>query len=650
MRQMIADFVQIVLRSVGLRTINRQYLASYSLIFLFAAAVAVSLYSSLGGDVTNINVAGRQRMLSQKMAKEALLVAQGGASRQALDQSIKLFEDSQRGLLNGDKAMKLRAASEADVRAQLEKVQQVWAGYRQSLLDYLSHPDAAGVGTMQERSLQVLKEADVAVQLMEKHADDAIQHEKHLALMMTGVILVLVTFGRMFGMTVLMQQIARLRENLRLVGQGDFSHALPIERADNEIGEMFADYNEMVAQMGRLVGGVTQATARVSTTVDQVAEQLEQTTSGVNRQHMEIDQIATAMNEMAATVQEVARNTARTADAAAQAREEAENGRHVVSETIDSIDSLASQVEQAASVMTELEADSREVGQVLEVINGIAEQTNLLALNAAIEAARAGEQGRGFAVVADEVRTLAQRTQKSTEEIRAIIERLQSQSRKAAQMMELSRTQAQSSVEHTGSAGSALDRIVRSVGEITDMSNQIATAAEEQSHVAEEMDRSITSIAGVAEETTRSAGETMHATEEIHDQMDLLRELVAQFRTNVSGTDLSAAKTAHLAWKGKLRSYLDGKGSLTREQAVSHRDCVLGKWYYGEGLQQYGNLTEMKQIEAPHADLHKIIRSVIDLREAGRKAEAEKEFSKIGPLSQQIVQMLDRIEQRISAS
>ena len=650
MRKVIADFVQLILRAIGLRTINRQYLASYSLIFIFAAVVAASLYMSLGTDATNINVAGRQRMLSQKMAKEALLVPQGVESRDTLEKTIKLFETSHQGLLKGDKTMKLAAATDADVREQLNKVQTVWSGYRQTLLDYVDQPSSSGVQAIHERSKQVLKEINTAVELMELHANADVQKEKHLALLMTGGILILVTFGRMFGMTVLMEQIARLRESLKLVGSGDFSHSLQIDRADNEIGEMFSAYNEMVAHMGRLVGGVTQATAQVSGTVEQVAHQLEQTAAGVKQQHMEIDQIATAMNEMAATVQEVARNTSHTAEAAMQAKEEAESGRRVVSQTIDSIDDLATKVDQAATVMAELESDSREVGQVLEVINGIAEQTNLLALNAAIEAARAGEQGRGFAVVADEVRTLAQRTQKSTEEIRAIIERLQSQSRKAAHMMEQSRTQAQSSVEHTGAAGSALDLIVQSVATITDMSNQIATAAEEQSHVAEEMDRSITNIAGVAEQTTRSAGETMHATEDIHEQMDKLRELVSRFRTNVSGSDLSAAKTAHLAWKGKLRAYLDGKGNLTREQAVSHKDCVLGKWYYGEGMQQYGSMTEMRQIEQPHAELHSLIRSVIELRESGKTAEAEQAYTKVDPLSRQIVQMLDSIEQKISAS
>ncbi len=650
MRQAIANMIQALLRALGIKTIDKQYLFSYTLIFVFAAAAATSLYIGLGSDATDIDIGGRQSMLIQEVAKEAMLAAQGVNSRDDVNSAIALFERSQQGLLNGDAAAKIPRVKQAGIRAQLENVTQLWGRYKQEINAYVDHPDTTLLKSISDRSAQTLQAMNSVVNMLQSAANADVRRERILSMIMTIGILVLVTFGRMFGMTVLMHQISRLRESLKAVGEGDFSHSIEVDNRENEVGQMFVAYNDMVAHMGRLVGGVTQATAAVSTTVDQVAHQLEETSRGVKQQHSEIDQVAAAMNEMAATVQEVARNTSNTAEAAGQAKDEAENGRRVMTQTIDSIDDLASKVEQAAEVMTQLESDSREVGQVLEVINGIAEQTNLLALNAAIEAARAGEQGRGFAVVADEVRTLAQRTQTSTQEIRAIIERLQSQSLKAAEMMNLSRSQAQASVEHTGAAGSALDRIVQSVVTITDMSNQIATAAEQQSHVAEEMDRSITNIAGVAEQTTHAAAETMAATQEIHEQMDKLRVLVSRFRTNVSGADLSAAKTAHLAWKGKLRAYLDGKGSLTRDQAVSHRDCVLGKWYYAEGVQKYGGMDEMRQLERPHEELHKIIRSVIELREAGRPVEAENEYLKVEPLSRQIVQLLDRIERKSAAA
>ncbi|MGM0594638.1 MAG: methyl-accepting chemotaxis protein [Pseudomonadota bacterium] len=646
MREKIAHIIQAILSAMGLRSIDKQYFFSYALIFTFAAIVAASLYMTDNNDAAGINLAGAQRMLSQRVAKEALLAGQGVGQEQTVRETIAQFERAHRALLEGDAELGVSAVEDSEVRQQLQHVEGLWREYKQSINGYLQQPQQDSLQAIQAQSPQVLKEMNRAVGMLESLAQARVDGQKRIALMMTIGILLLVTFGRMFGMTVLMGQLNRLRENLTHVGAGDFSHSLTIDNPDNEIGEIFTAYNQMVGQMDRMVGGVSRATAQVSATVDRVAQDLEETTRGVKEQSSEIDQVATAMNEMAATVQEVADNTSRTAESASSAQEEAEGGQRSVAGTTQSIDTLAKRIEQAADVMNALEQDSQEVGKVLTVISGIAEQTNLLALNAAIEAARAGEQGRGFAVVADEVRTLAQRTQTSTEEIRGIIERLQSQSSKAAQMMAESRTQAQESVDHTNESSEVLNKIVDAIATITDMSNQIATAAEQQSHVAGEMDRSITRIAGVAEGTTHTADTTMRATEEIHEHMDTLRDLISHFKTNVHGADLSAAKTAHLAWKGKLRSYLDGKGGLTREQAVSHRDCVLGKWYFGEGLEKYGDMPEMRELDGPHAKLHELIKNIINLKEAGRDDEAEQEYLKIGPLSREIVELLETIEEK----
>ena len=644
MRNRIAMMISHLLRALGLKTIDKQFLFSYTLIFLFAAISAASLYLSIGTDATGINVAGRQRMLSQRVAKEAMMVAQGVENQVVVEKTISLFEKSHQQLLAGDKAAHIEAVKDEAIKGQLLKVEGLWLEYKKNILAYMAKPDKQILTRIHKESPIVLKEMNKAVGMMATLSNAKVVEQQIMALAMTAGILLLVVFGRMFGMTCLMYQIGVLSKHLGYVSKGDFSHKLVIEHEDNEIGKMYGAYNNLIDQMGKVISGVVLASSRVASGTEQVSATLVETERGVRQQQSDIDQVATAMNEMLATVHEVAQNTTQTAHSAEEANHEANNGKEVTMRAIASINALAGQLGEAASVMNQLDADSQEVGQVLAVIKGIAEQTNLLALNAAIEAARAGEQGRGFAVVADEVRTLAQRTQQSTEEIRNIIERLQEQSRTAVSVMEASMAKAQESVGQTGEVDTALHKIVQSVTTISDMSRQIATAAEQQTQVAEEIDRNITNIASVADRTTHVTEESVQATNDIHKETGHLRELVGRLQTAAKGVDLEVAKSAHLAWKAKLRDFLDGKGELTMAQAVSHHDCALGKWYYGEGLEKYGDMHEMREVEQPHAEMHALIKTIIQLRESGDYEQAEREFEKVHPLSKRIVGLLETIE------
>ena len=329
---------------------------------------------------------------------------------------------------------------------------------------------------------------------------------------------------------VVISRINAMRHTMEeMTAHEDLSRAVVI-RAEDEVGAMGHAFNRMIGKFRdslEAVAGVTRQLGEVSDRVSSVAEK---THGAVIEQRSETDMVASAMNEMSATVQEVARHATQTASASSGADEESKAGVKVATEALDGIEVLIRDIENAAQVIKRVEDDSASIGMVLGVINGIAEQTNLLALNAAIEAARAGEQGRGFAVVADEVRTLASRTQKSTEEIQQTIEQLQNGVRNAVKAMEGAQVRAHAGSECVAKAAQSLTVIAGAVGTINDMNTQIATAAEEQSAVAEEINRNITTISMIADTTSTDAQQTARISDELVQLAAELNRLVSQFR------------------------------------------------------------------------------------------------------------------------
>ncbi|MBI6799241.1 methyl-accepting chemotaxis protein [Pseudomonas syringae pv. syringae] len=322
-----------------------------------------------------------------------------------------------------------------------------------------------------------------------------------------------------------------LQETLEVVervASGDLSRNLNVDRKD-ELGKLQATIQRMTVSLRELVGGIRDGVTQIASAAEELSAVTEQTSAGVNSQKVETDQVATAMHEMTATVQEVARNAEEASEAAVTADRQARDGERVVNEAIAQIERLASAVGNSSEAMGALKQESDKIGSVLDVIKSVAEQTNLLALNAAIEAARAGEAGRGFAVVADEVRSLAQRTQKSTEEIEALIARLQSGTQQATTVMDSSRELSTSSVELTRRAGGSLESITKTVSAIQAMNQQIAAAAEEQSATAEEINRSIINVRDVSEQTSAASEETAASSVELARLGNHLQVLVSRF-------------------------------------------------------------------------------------------------------------------------
>ncbi len=314
------------------------------------------------------------------------------------------------------------------------------------------------------------------------------------------------------------------------ISNGDLTGHIDCNSKD-EIGSLSNALNHMVVNLKEMVQDVDATTQQLSQAASEMSQISSQTSNGVMQQQGELQQVSTAMTEMSQTVAEVADNAERAKDATKKANGEASDGRRIVDTTTASIKTLAGEVEGAGSVIKQLEAETANIGSVLDVIGGIAEQTNLLALNAAIEAARAGEQGRGFAVVADEVRTLASRTQEATLEIQKMTENLQRGASEAVLAMDKGRETAEQSVEQASKACDSLESIAAAFEMVSEMNNLIAVSSEQQHIVAQEIDKNIISINNVAGETAAGASQTEAASNELARLAGNLQQTLSKFST-----------------------------------------------------------------------------------------------------------------------
>lgn len=437
-----------------------------------------------------------QQALNASPAARAGLEASAVASQASLKDSVVLFEDS------------VVVADSLDMPWQ----------------DYFKQVSALMDKTYQvnDAVLSILRE-----QLQVREHDNRLHMTLLVVALAVVFILIFYLYGGFFVST--RTTLKKLGQVMGQVAAGDMTVSFKAESRD-ELGELGEVFNDTVKKIHTLIERVGLTVVAVEHQAGRVESVSAQSNLAVAGQLSQIEQVATAMNQMSATAQEVARSAAAAVGSANSVNDETLSGRSLVESQVGSIQRLAGEIDLSVLVINQLASDSASIAKVLDVIKGIAEQTNLLALNAAIEAARAGEQGRGFAVVADEVRNLAKRTQQSTEEIETTIAKLQSGVGAAVKAMNTSHQMADGTVSESGRVQVALENILGAVGMIVDQNQQIAAAAEQQTAVAHDIDQNIVQINQAGERTAEGASDTEQASRELTEQVSQLKQLIGAFK------------------------------------------------------------------------------------------------------------------------
>jgi methyl-accepting chemotaxis protein len=499
------------------------------------AVKAAELIAAINAQVLQVDPSNEQHFVqfqSITKSKEDLMLVRYEVRGYTGNPTVETEQTALRQVDATISGLETLRASFSDTQAdRLKQLETTLLNYRASLLGFkaANNDIVTARKEMTDQGQAIVKLTDDlhSIQITRRDAESAQASTLQIVCTLFALI-----FGALAAAVITRQITRPLQQTMEVVeriASGDLSHIMVVTRRD-ELGALQQGIQRMGSTLRDLIGGIRDGVTQISSAAEELSAVTEQTSAGVNSQKVETDQVATAMHEMSATVHEVARNAEQASHAASNADNEARAGDKVVGEAIAQIEKLATEVVRSADAMSLLEEESAKIGKVMDVIKAVAEQTNLLALNAAIEAARAGEAGRGFAVVADEVRGLAQRTQKSTEEIETLVSALQSGTRQVSAIMLSSRELTDNSVALTRKAGTSLESITRTVSGIQSMNQQIAAAAEQQSAVADEISRSILNVRDVSEQTAAASEETAASSVELARLGNQLQMMVSHFR------------------------------------------------------------------------------------------------------------------------
>jgi len=438
------------------------------------------------------------------------------------------------------------------------------------------------------------------------------------------------------AMVLVMREIAK--------GEGDLTSKIEII-GKNELSELGSYLNEFIDKLHDIVKNVVTDSIKVVIASNRVHLLSEEITKESDALASQATTVATASEEMSATSIDIANNCMQAAEGGSVASKVAAEGSTIVQETVAGMNRIAERVRSAAGTVENLGSRSDQIGAIVGTIQDIADQTNLLALNAAIEAARAGEQGRGFAVVADEVRALAERTTKATSEISSMIRTIQSETKNAVDSMEQGVHEVEKGSNDAARSGEALQNILDQINSVNMQVSQIATAAEEQTATTSEISGSIHDITEIARNTSAGSHKSAGASNELLALSEELMTILGKFRINEDlSMVLNRAKSAHMLFVGKVKGHLEGFRKVDPGALPTHLTCAFGKWYQTKGRDACGGSAHFREIDAPHAKVHDLGKQAIIAFNSGNKAQAWKLCDEMSATSIKLIDLLDRLD------
>ncbi|MBI5849260.1 MAG: CZB domain-containing protein [Nitrospirae bacterium] len=431
---------------------------------------------------------------------------------------------------------------------------------------------------------------------------------------------------------------------MKQLSKGHLDIKLSVDRKD-EIGSISGNVKGILDYFGRMINSIMLSTSRVLPEIDVLRNMSDRAALGAKTQTSQISHIAASAEEMSQTINDIAKNASSASETSNEALRMAENGKQVADGAVNTVNSVYVSTVELAGMIEKLNSSVMEIGGIVTVIKDIADQTNLLALNAAIEAARAGEQGRGFAVVADEVRKLAERTIKATNEISKKIGTVQAESAQTSQSMTEASDKVTKSTEYIKELESSLDSIVFSVQEVKDQITRIATAVDQQSATSEDVVKNLEKAAGVTRDMEAMADEMTNEVKTLVAVTDELRETTRTVKTKGSAAImLELAKTDHRNFVGKINSCLRGQVQLQAGTLPDHHNCRFGKWYETDGADICGSVPSYSLIVSPHERFHILAKEAVQAHYAGDHQKAERLHGEMDLLSKQVVDVLEKIK------